>query len=138
MSEDTGRIDQEHATRPRIQRQNGEIRQPIALRFRTIPHRRGGTSHWLPTSRPTSRRRRFAGFPSLRFGLRGVVLEEIAVGEFAVADVLVVGAGPVGLTLACELARHGVRCRIIDKLVTPLPYCRAIGAIASPWSRPAN
>ena len=42
-------------------------------------------------------------------------------------DVLVVGAGPVGLTLACELARHGVRCRIIDKLSTPLPFCRAIG-----------
>jgi 2-polyprenyl-6-methoxyphenol hydroxylase-like FAD-dependent oxidoreductase len=49
------------------------------------------------------------------------------VGEIAVANVLVVGAGPVGLTLACELARHGVRCRIIDKLATPLPYCRAIG-----------
>ncbi|GJD54085.1 Flavin-dependent monooxygenase [Methylobacterium crusticola] len=43
------------------------------------------------------------------------------------ADVLVVGAGPVGLTLACELARHGVRCRIIDRAPQPLPYCRAIG-----------
>jgi 2-polyprenyl-6-methoxyphenol hydroxylase-like FAD-dependent oxidoreductase len=43
------------------------------------------------------------------------------------ADVLVVGAGPVGLTLAGELARHGVRCRIIDRLAQPLPYCRAIG-----------
>lgn len=31
-------------------------------------------------------------------------------------DVLVVGAGPTGLTLACELARHGVSFRIIDKL----------------------
>lgn len=41
--------------------------------------------------------------------------------------VLVVGAGPVGLTMACELARHGVRCRIIDKATKPLPYCRAIG-----------
>ena len=30
-------------------------------------------------------------------------------------ELLVVGAGPVGLTMACELARHGVRCRIIDK-----------------------
>ncbi len=30
-------------------------------------------------------------------------------------DVLIVGAGPTGLTLACELARHGVSFRIIDK-----------------------
>lgn len=29
-------------------------------------------------------------------------------------SVLVVGAGPVGLTLACELLRHGVPCRVID------------------------
>jgi 2-polyprenyl-6-methoxyphenol hydroxylase-like FAD-dependent oxidoreductase len=43
------------------------------------------------------------------------------------ADVLVVGAGPVGLTMASELARHGARCRIIDRLPRPSPYCRAIG-----------
>jgi 2-polyprenyl-6-methoxyphenol hydroxylase-like FAD-dependent oxidoreductase len=42
-------------------------------------------------------------------------------------DVLVVGAGPVGLTMAVELARHGVSCRIIDRLREALPYCRAIG-----------
>jgi 2-polyprenyl-6-methoxyphenol hydroxylase-like FAD-dependent oxidoreductase len=42
-------------------------------------------------------------------------------------DVLVVGAGPVGLTMAAELARHGVCCRIVDQLAAPLPYCRAIG-----------
>ncbi|XYD08076.1 FAD-dependent monooxygenase [Methylobacterium sp. NMS12] len=43
------------------------------------------------------------------------------------ADVLIVGAGPVGLTLACELARHGARCRIVDGAAQPSPYCRAIG-----------
>ena len=32
-----------------------------------------------------------------------------------ISPVLVVGAGPVGLAMACELARHGVRCRIIDQ-----------------------
>ena len=42
-------------------------------------------------------------------------------------EILVVGAGPVGLTMAAELARHGVSCRIIDRLAEPLPYCRAIG-----------
>jgi 2-polyprenyl-6-methoxyphenol hydroxylase-like FAD-dependent oxidoreductase len=41
--------------------------------------------------------------------------------------VLVVGAGPVGLTMAVELARHGVRCRLIDRAPEPLTYCRAIG-----------
>jgi 2-polyprenyl-6-methoxyphenol hydroxylase-like FAD-dependent oxidoreductase len=42
-------------------------------------------------------------------------------------DVLVVGAGPVGLMMAAELRRHGVHCRIIDKLTEPAPYCKAIG-----------
>ena len=40
---------------------------------------------------------------------------------------LVVGAGPVGLTMAAELARHGVQCRIVDRLSVRSPYCRAIG-----------
>lgn len=42
-------------------------------------------------------------------------------------QVLIVGAGPVGLTLALDLARRGIRARIIDKHATPSPYCRAIG-----------
>src|SRR6476620_7993363 len=42
-------------------------------------------------------------------------------------DVLVVGAGPVGLTMAGELARSGVRCQIIDKLTTPATTSRALG-----------
>ena len=45
----------------------------------------------------------------------------------ATARVLVVGAGPVGLTMAAELARHGVGCRIVERLTKPSPYCRAIG-----------
>src|SRR5262245_50837453 len=42
-------------------------------------------------------------------------------------DVLVVGAGPVGLLLAAELARHGVRCRIIDKRAEPMGWVKALG-----------
>ncbi|WP_455361626.1 FAD-dependent monooxygenase [Streptomyces sp. SYSU K21746] len=41
-------------------------------------------------------------------------------------DVLIVGAGPVGLTAAAELRRHGVDCRIIDKLPARLPYAKAV------------
>ncbi|MEV6398289.1 FAD-dependent monooxygenase [Streptomyces sp. NPDC051907] len=42
-------------------------------------------------------------------------------------DVLVVGAGPVGLTAAAELRRRGVGCRIVDKLPARLPYAKAVG-----------
>ena len=42
-------------------------------------------------------------------------------------DVLVVGAGPVGLTAACELRRHGVDCRIVDRLTEPPQYAKAVG-----------
>ncbi|MFJ8163772.1 FAD-dependent monooxygenase [Streptomyces sp. NPDC096136] len=43
------------------------------------------------------------------------------------ADVLVVGAGPVGLTAAVELRRRGVSCRIVDRLPARLPYAKAVG-----------
>ncbi|GAB4386346.1 MAG: hypothetical protein Kow00121_52760 [Elainellaceae cyanobacterium] len=42
-------------------------------------------------------------------------------------DTLVVGAGPVGLAIACELRRHGVDCRIIDKAAEPVQTSRALG-----------
>ena len=41
-------------------------------------------------------------------------------------DVVVVGAGPVGLVAACELARHGLAVRVIDKLPAPTEESRAI------------
>jgi len=45
----------------------------------------------------------------------------------ATNDVLVVGAGPVGLTLANELIRHGVRCRIIDSAPHATQKTKALG-----------
>lgn len=42
------------------------------------------------------------------------------------SEPLVVGAGPVGLTMASELARHGVRCRIIDRAPQRAPTSRAL------------
>ncbi len=35
------------------------------------------------------------------------------------AEILIVGAGPTGLTLAAALARHGLRPRLIDRAVKP-------------------
>jgi 2-polyprenyl-6-methoxyphenol hydroxylase-like FAD-dependent oxidoreductase len=43
------------------------------------------------------------------------------------ARVLVVGAGPVGLTAACELRRRGVDVRIIDAAPVPTDGSKAIG-----------
>ncbi|MFE1289888.1 FAD-dependent monooxygenase [Streptomyces sp. NPDC058751] len=42
-------------------------------------------------------------------------------------DVVVAGAGPVGLTAAAELRRRGVRCRVVDPLPARLPYAKAVG-----------
>ncbi len=46
-------------------------------------------------------------------------------------DALVVGAGPVGLTLAAELARFGLSTRIIDKAGQPTTTSKALAI----WSR---
>ncbi|WP_405016020.1 FAD-dependent monooxygenase [Kitasatospora sp. NBC_00070] len=42
-------------------------------------------------------------------------------------DVLVAGAGPVGLSAAIGLRQHGVRCRLVDRLPARLPYAKAVG-----------
>ena len=42
-------------------------------------------------------------------------------------DVLIAGAGPIGLTTAIELRRRGVNARIVDPLEKPLPYAKAVG-----------
>ncbi|QVL56978.1 MAG: FAD-dependent monooxygenase [Simkaniaceae bacterium] len=42
-------------------------------------------------------------------------------------EILIVGAGPVGLTMASELTRHGVKVRIIDKNTIYAKDSRAVG-----------
>ncbi|MCV7078038.1 bifunctional 3-(3-hydroxy-phenyl)propionate/3-hydroxycinnamic acid hydroxylase [Mycobacterium szulgai] len=45
----------------------------------------------------------------------------------AAVDVLVVGAGPVGLTLANILGRQGVRTLVVDERATLIDYPRGVG-----------
>jgi 2-polyprenyl-6-methoxyphenol hydroxylase-like FAD-dependent oxidoreductase len=45
-------------------------------------------------------------------------------------DVLIVGAGPVGLTLAVLLSRFGIQCRIIDQRPGPVDTSNALGVHA--------
>ena len=45
-------------------------------------------------------------------------------------EILVVGAGPTGLTAAVELARRGFRLRIVDRNEGPTPLSKAVGLSA--------
>ena len=45
-------------------------------------------------------------------------------------DVLVVGAGPVGLLLACELQRQGVDYLLIERSPQRSYFCKALGVTA--------
>jgi len=40
-------------------------------------------------------------------------------------EVLIIGAGPVGLVMACEAVRHGLSCRIVDMCEQPSLYSKA-------------
>lgn len=51
----------------------------------------------------------------------------------AEVDVLVVGAGPVGLTAAVELRRRGVVCRVIDASPERKPFAKAVGIQPRTW-----
>ena len=42
-------------------------------------------------------------------------------------DAFIVGAGPTGLTMACELRRHGLSCRIVDQADAPSGIPKAVG-----------
>jgi 2-polyprenyl-6-methoxyphenol hydroxylase-like FAD-dependent oxidoreductase len=45
-------------------------------------------------------------------------------------DVLIVGAGPTGLNLACQLVRHGVDFVVVEKNEGVTPFSKAIGVHA--------
>src|SRR5215510_14126915 len=45
-------------------------------------------------------------------------------------DVLIIGAGPTGLHLACQLLRYGIDFVVIDKNAEVTPYSKAIGVHA--------
>ncbi len=44
-------------------------------------------------------------------------------------DVLIIGAGPVGLTLTNDLLRRGIDCRLIDSAPHATQKTRAVGVM---------
>jgi 2-polyprenyl-6-methoxyphenol hydroxylase-like FAD-dependent oxidoreductase len=48
-------------------------------------------------------------------------------GDASQTQVLIAGAGPIGMAAAIELARRGIACRIVDPLVEPPRYAKAVG-----------
>lgn len=57
---------------------------------------------------------------------RGAALGIAALGDRR-SDVLIVGAGPTGLVLACDLARRGVRALVVERSPELFPGSRGKG-----------
>ncbi len=45
-------------------------------------------------------------------------------------DVIIIGAGPTGLSLACQCIRYGINFVVVEKNTTVTPYSKAIGVQA--------
>src|SRR5215475_10480002 len=45
-------------------------------------------------------------------------------------DVIIIGAGPTGLSLACQLIRYGIDFVVVEKNETVTPFSKAIGVQA--------
>jgi threonine dehydrogenase-like Zn-dependent dehydrogenase len=67
-------------------------------------------------------------FDHFTFGL--TQLRDLAITKLDMrssTDVLVVGAGPVGLLLACELQRQGVNHLLVERTQQRSYFCKALG-----------
>src|SRR6202008_2494001 len=61
--------------------------------------------------------------------LRIFAAEEIAMNNIN-TDIIIIGAGPTGLSLACQLIRYGIDFVVIEKNATVRPFSKAIGVQA--------
>src|SRR3982751_1628745 len=51
-------------------------------------------------------------------------------GETIKTDVIIIGAGPTGLSLACQFVRYGIDFVVIDKNEGVTPFSKALGVQA--------
>jgi 2-polyprenyl-6-methoxyphenol hydroxylase-like FAD-dependent oxidoreductase/quinol monooxygenase YgiN len=102
--------------RPEAREHEPELAGEKAPRPQPAPHQPPSASR-QPPSAPRDDAEPGAGIPAIIGG-----------PARPAADVLIVGAGPTGLTAAIELARRGIACRVIDKRAEPSAQAdKAIG-----------